>query len=366
MFRCHRIIGPEHDTDPTLEKHMSEKDQQTLVVRYLSGECSETEAQRLHGLMQNDRELRELVLAMQKVWGVTPSPRDQVDLDGAWQQLRLRIRSAEAKKKQADLRPARQPWFLLWPGLVRRSLQFALVLLFIGGVFLIYDNTREKSVVRQDIFRTVLVENGQRLDINLPDGSHIKLDAGSELRFPAEFADTREVYLTGEAYFEVAHDAERPFKVHANHAMIRVLGTKFNIRAWQENPVVAVTVSEGSVSLNNRDQAYQKGVIIPKGYYSSLAEEGTPATPTPVEVATNLGWMHNEIHFKDASVKEVLAQLKRWYDFTFDIDDPAILEQRITVHIRMTNIEDVLELISILTDCKISKDGKAIKMTAKH
>lgn len=366
MLRCYRIIGPEHGTDPTLEKHMSEKDQQTLIVRYLSGECSEAEAQRLHGLMQNDRELRELVLAMQKVWSVTPSPRDQVDLDGAWQQMRSRIRSAEATKRQANLRPARQPWFLLWPGLVRRSLQFALVLLFIGGALLIYDNTREKSLVRQDTFRTVRVENGQRLDINLPDGSHIKLDAGSELRFPIEFADSREVYLTGEAYFEVTHDAARPFKVHANHAMIRVLGTKFNIRAWQENPVVAVTVSEGSVALNNSYRQNENSVIIRKGYYSSLAESGVPSTPAPVDVAASLGWMHNEIHFKDASVKEVLAQLKRWYDFTFDIDDPAILEQRITVHIRMTNIEDVLELISILTDCKISKDGKAIKMTAKH
>jgi ferric-dicitrate binding protein FerR (iron transport regulator) len=351
---------------PLSEKHMSEKDQRTLIVRYLSGECSEAEAQRLHSLMQEDRQLRELVLAMQKVWNVTPLPHDQVDLDGAWQQLYSRMRSAEAKKKQAAVRPAKHSWFMPWPALVRRSLQFALVLLFINGAFFIYDSTREKSVVQQASFRTVRVENGQRLDINLPDGSHIKLDAGSELRFPAEFTDAREVFLTGEAYFEVTHDAERPFKVHANHAMIRVLGTKFNIRAWQENPVVAVTVSEGSVALNNSYRQNENSVIIRKGYYSSLAEAGLPSTPAPVDVAANLGWMHNEIHFKDASVNEVLAQLKRWYDFTFDIEDPAILEHRITVHIRMTNIEDVLELISILTDCKISKDGKAIKMTAKH
>jgi len=351
---------------PLSENYMSEKDQQILIVRYLSGECSEAEAQRLQSLMQQDHQLRELVLAMQKVWTVTPSPRDQVDLDGAWQQMRLRIRSAEVKSKQANLRPARQPWFMLRPGLVRRSLQFALVVLFISGAFLIYDNSQEKSVVTHDPFRTVRVENGQRLDINLPDGSHIKLDAGSELRFPAEFTDSREVFLTGEAYFEVTHDAQRPFQVHANHAMIRVLGTKFNIRAWQENPVVAVTVSEGSVALNNSYRQDENSVIIRKGYYSSLPEAGIPSTPAPVEVAANLGWMHNEIHFKDASVKEVLAQLKRWYDFTFDIEDPAILEHRITVHIRMTNIEDVLELISILTDCKISKDGKAIKITAKH
>lgn len=345
---------------------MSEKEQHTLIVRYLSGECSEAEAQRLQGLMQQDRQLRELVLVMQKVWNVTPLPRDQVDLDGAWQQMRSRIRSAESKATQGSRPPARQPWFMLWPGLVRRSLQFALLMLFISGAFLIYDNTREKSVVRQDSFRTVRVDNGRRLDVNLPDGSHIKLDAGSELRFPAEFTDGREVFLKGEAYFEVTHDAERPFRVHAHHAMIRVLGTKFNIRAWQENPVVAVTVSEGSVALNNSYRQDENSVIIRKGYYSSLSEAGIPSTPAPVDVAANLGWMHNEIHFKDASVKEVMAQLKRWYDFTFDIEDPAILEHRITVHIRMTNIEDVLELISILTDCKISKDGKAIKLTAKH
>jgi transmembrane sensor len=145
-----------------------------------------------------------------------------------------------------------------------------------------------------------------------------------------------------------------------------VLGTKFNIRAWQENSNVAVTVTEGSVNLCHRADKHQRGVVIPKGYFSSLQEKGDPSTPIPVPIEAQLGWMHNEIHFKDASVGEVLAQLNRWYDFTYELADPSLLKKRMTVHIRMTNIDDVLELISIVTNSKISKTGKVIKIVSKH
>ena len=180
----------------------------------------------------------------------------------------------------------------------------------------------------------------------LSDGTRITLDAGSKLKCPDIFKDTRDVYLTGEAYFEVAHDQNRPFRVHANHALVQVLGTKFNVRAWNENPAVSVAVVEGKVSLGHVGKTKSNQAIIPKGYYSLLPDQGLPSTPTQVDIKQYLGWMHNEIRFRDVTVRETLAQLERWYNLEFVVNDESILKQRITVHIQQTNIDDLLELIS--------------------
>ncbi|NLP09535.1 DUF4974 domain-containing protein [bacterium] len=253
-----------------------------------------------------------------------------------------------------------------WPAVpVRRTLQFASIFLVLAVAAWSFKFLHHRLIAPQADYQVVTVENGQRTHLNLSDGTHIVLDAGSRLEYPLRFSHSREVFLRGEAYFEVTPNQERPFCVHAHHATIRVLGTRFNVRAWKENPAVAVTVSEGRVALSSSDESAQKTVIIPKGYFSSLTEEGVPTTPVPVDVESNLRWRYNEIRFKDASVEEVMAQLQRWYDYQFDVDDLSVLKQRMTVHIQMTNIDDVLELMSILTDTKITKDGKTIKVRAK-
>jgi len=350
---------------------MSEKIKLSLIVRYLSGECTEVEKKLVQNRMQKDGALRNSISEMQKVWNVREKPLFQEDTDIAWQRMKSRIEfpPREEKEKVSE----RFSWRFTWPREfpsyafpAKRLLRFAVVFLVICGSFLIFKNFLKSTKAPQDRYKVVTVDNGHRIDMNLNDGTHIILDAGSELKYPTEFRDARDVYLKGEAYFEVTYDPKRPFRVHANHALIRVLGTKFNIRAWNENPTVFVTVTKGKVALSRSDGTNQKTVVISKGHYSSLTQKGLPSTPIQVDVGQHLGWMNNEIDFQDASVKEVLAQLERWYEFQFDIIDNSLLEQRITVHIRKTNITDVLELISILTDTNITKEGRMIKIRSKN
>lgn len=337
---------------------------QVLLARYLSGEANEKETQQVQDLMQKDTALREQLQAMQKVWQMQEQPQAQVQEAKAWQELQAQINVQERKikiKKGFSWPDLHLP---LWP--FRRLASLAVILLLIGGSYLTLQHFHAKPEIVADLWQSVTVDHGRRLDLTLADGSHVVLDAGSELRYPTEFNSSRDVFLKGEAFFKVAHDAGRPFRVHAQHATVAVLGTKFNVRAWLENPTVAVTVTEGTVALSRKDAAYAQSVIIPKGYFSSLSEKGTPTTPTLVDAESSLNWMHNEIKFKDASVREVLAQLERWYDLKFDVADPQILEQRITVHIRMTRIEDILELVSILTDTQASKNDNVVTIRCKN
>lgn len=342
---------------------MEENDRLKLIVHYLSGECSEKEKESICQLMQIDPHFCRLIKVLQMNEGSVFAE----DIDLAWQRVKSGMEKVSAERKPRFARsfflgPFLRPGFAV-P--VRRTLQFASVFLVLAVAAWSFKLLHHRLIAPQADYQVVTVENGQRTHLNLSDGTHIVLDAGSRLEYPLRFSHSREVFLRGEAYFEVTHNQDKPFCVHANHATIRVLGTRFNVRAWKENPAVAVTVSEGRVALSSLDESAQKTVIIPKGYYSSLTEEGLPTTPIPVDVESNLRWRYNEIRFKDASVGEVMAQLQRWYDYQFDVDDSSILKQRMTVHIQMTNIDDVLELMSILTDTKITKDGKTIKVRAK-
>jgi len=334
-----------------------------LVVRYLSGECSEKEKKLIYQSMQTDPLFCRLIKALQVKEEIVFAE----DVELAWQRVKRGMEKASAEKKARSVGVSSfWPFLRACPAVpVRRTLQFASVFLVLAVAVWSFKLLHHRLIAPQADYQVVAVENGQRTHLNLPDGTHIVLDAGSRLEYPLRFSHSREVFLYGEAYFEVTHHQNKPFCVHANHATIRVLGTRFNVRAWKENPAVAVTVSEGRVALSSLDESAQKTVIIPKGYYSSLTEEGLPTTPIPVDVESNLRWRYNEIRFKDASVGEVMAQLQRWYDYQFDVDDISILKQRMTVHIQMTNIDDVLELMSILTDTKITKDGKTIKVRAK-
>ncbi|HPN34591.1 MAG TPA: FecR domain-containing protein [bacterium] len=342
---------------------MEEKDRLKLVVRYLSGECDDEEKKTIYQSIQTDRQLCQLLKALQVKENIVFTE----DIDIAWQRVKNGMEKVSAEKRFRFAGLAfgelfSRPWRAVT---VRRTLQFASIFLVLSVAAWSFKFFRHHLIAPQPDYQVITVENGQRTHLNLSDGTHIVLDAGSTLRYPQRFYNLREVFLQGEAYFEVAHNQHKPFCVHANHATIRVLGTRFNVRAWKENPAVAVTVAEGRVALSSSNEAAQKAVVIPKGYFSSLTEEGTPTTPVAVDVESHLRWRYNEIRFKDASVEEVMAQLQRWYDYQFDVDDRSVLKQRMTVHIQMTNIDDVLELISILTDTKITKDGKTIKIRAK-
>jgi ferric-dicitrate binding protein FerR (iron transport regulator) len=213
-------------------------------------------------------------------------------------------------------------------------------------------------------YTTVTVANGQRETIKLGDGTGIVLDAGTTLRYPDSFAaDTREVYLDGEGYFEVAADTGRAFIIHANHAIVQVLGTKFNVRAWQPDRRVTVAVAAGKVSLRSGHNVTRDGVVINKGQMSILPENGPPSQPLSADVARYMGWLQNEVYFDNVALSEILYQMTRWYDVEFVIADSSLVTERLNLEIKNDSIDDILSLVTTLTDLKFVQHGRAIRLT---
>jgi ferric-dicitrate binding protein FerR (iron transport regulator) len=187
------------------------------------------------------------------------------------------------------------------------------------------------------------------------------------LKYPEKFkGNTRVVFLDGEGYFEVASNADKQFIVHANQAVVQVLGTKFNVRAWQSDQRVTVTVAEGKVSLRSKEGAARETVVISMDQSSTMPENGLPSLPYPVDIKKYLGWIHNEVSFENAPLHEILYQLERWFDVQFVLADSAVAEERLTLHIQNKPLGDILELINALTDLDHKHTGKSVHLIPRE
>jgi transmembrane sensor len=178
-------------------------------------------------------------------------------------------------------------------------------------------------------FHTVAVPKGGHYKVVLPDGSMVWLNAASMLRFSTSFkANERKVDLSGEAYFEVAKDRARPFRVHVsaqginsqNGALIEVLGTHFNINAYSDEALLKTTLVEGSVKItpvHSSGLQTRNSRILAPGQQAQI----TDRVLTPVEmgvetvdVETVLAWKNNMFNFNNADIQAIMRQIARWYD----------------------------------------------------
>lgn len=153
--------------------------------------------------------------------------------------------------------------------------------------------------------------------VKLPDGTHVWLNSTSKIRFPFAFTGKyREVYVEGEAYFNVQQDAAHPFMVHAGRADVLVLGTDFNINAYTPARVVTSLVS-GKVSINE--------TILHPGKQAVVAT-GKPVQIQDFDMENTLSWRQGIHYFRNASIRELATMLSRWHDVQLVIDNPEVAE----------------------------------------
>lgn len=341
---------------------MYDKINTKMLLRFLSGKSNETENEVVQNRMKSNVRLRKLIEVLQFIWGINRKPIPTQNVETAWMKFQDRVMTESAAKKSSVYRPVLHPR----PTRLAATLRVAVIslILVVGGYYLIQEyvplNTQGELQCT-----TIRVDKGERRRVNLPDGTRIMMDAGSEITFAESFLSERVLTLQGEAYFEVAPDVNKPFSVKANHALVQVLGTKFNVRAWDEANRVEVAVTEGKVAVKNRDIDSSAGVLLGQGDFSLVKKDDDPTQPKQVNVEAHLGWMHNVIDFRDVKIQEVFAQLERWYNFEISIEDTSFLTQRMTIHVNPSNVDEVLELISLLTKTDIKREGKHIQFIEK-
>lgn len=164
-------------------------------------------------------------------------------------------------------------------------------------------------------YNTINTPRGGEFQLSLPDGTKVWLNALSSLRFPAVFrGKERRVELVGEAYFEVAENKDRPFKVLAGKTEVEVLGTHFNVNAYSGNQEIKTTLLEGAVRLRGAGSgAEEKEVLLKPGQQGTLTEQGAFEVAS-VNVEDAVAWKNGYFVFRDENIRSIMEKAARWYD----------------------------------------------------
>ena len=217
-----------------------------------------------------------------------------------------------------------------------------------------YDPTNKNS--REIVYNTISTPKGGQYQLELPDGSQVWLNATSSIHFPTSFTGTaRRIEITGEAYFEIAKNPNMPFVVTVNNSEVQVLGTHFNINAYNDEDNVKTTLLEGSVRFVNDEHIN----ILKPGQQAQLTKDGMTKVVSNVDVDEVVAWKNGMFAFENAGIETIMRQLSRWYDVEIEYkgktDDLFIAEMR-----RNIKLSDALKALELTGKVKFDIQEKKI------
>ena len=211
------------------------------------------------------------------------------------------------------------------------------------------------------LYNTLATPRGGQYQLVLPDGTKVWLNAASSIRYPTAFAGhERRVEVTGEAYFEVAKNTAMPFYVKMNNgAAVEVLGTHFNINAYDDEPARKITLLEGSVKVSGKTA----NVVITPGQQARLTTQNSILKVTDdVDVEEVMAWKNGAFQFEGADIQSVMRQIGRWYDVEVEYKGNISLHFAGTIS-RNVNISQVLEMLERAGGVKTVVTGRKITVT---
>lgn len=198
-------------------------------------------------------------------------------------------------------------------------------------------------------------------NIVLADGTKVWLNAYSSLKFPSRFeGKERVVELTGEAYFEVAHNKKQPFKVRSQKQTIEVLGTHFNLSAYTSEATVT-TLLEGAVKVNNVDDS--KSVLLKPGQQSTVKEDTKQIQLAQSNTEHAVAWKNGYFNFDNETLGSILNKIARWYDVEFTYEKTPSNKTYIGAVSRSRNLSAVLRALEAVADVKFKRTGRKITVT---
>ncbi|WP_215226424.1 FecR family protein [Echinicola shivajiensis] len=196
------------------------------------------------------------------------------------------------------------------------------------------------------IYNELVIPYGKKIQLALSDGTEVYLNAGSSLKYPVNFVrgKNREVYLKGEAYFDVSKDDEHPFLVNTEEVNVRVYGTQFNVSSYPEDHTVSTVLVEGSVGLYDSQKSYEDAriALLEPGFKGEWSKEGKFVEYEKVDVDIYLGWKEGKLILKNQPFSTIIAKLERHYNIEIKNLYSHLNDQVFTATFDIESIEEVL------------------------
>jgi len=231
------------------------------------------------------------------------------------------------------------------------------------------DSSRIQQVVEDDkmVYNTVIVPYGKRTQITLSDNSSVWLNSGSKLIYPARFApEKREVYLEGEAIFEVSHNKQRPFMVITHDIEVKVLGTVFDVSAYTDDATSSTILETGSVELKYKSNSLlsHSNVKMMPGMMAVYDPLDKEVKQSQVNTKRYTSWREGYFIFERQSLGEILKKISRYYNVSIKLDDQSLADETFTGPLDLRNsATQVLEIISVMINAKVENVDNQIIIT---
>lgn len=210
----------------------------------------------------------------------------------------------------------------------------------------------EASNAATDKYNIITTPRGGQYQVILPDGSHVWINAASSLRYPVAFGNKeRRVELTGEAYFEIAADAGKPFRLISRNQVTEVLGTSFNVNAYDDEADTKTTLISGAIKVNNiRLQPGQQAISNTSGFKT-----------VNVDIEEEIAWKNGYFVFNDEQLVSIMRKISRWYDVDLHYQDTILKTERFNGTVsRYGNVSQVIRVLELTQAAHFKVTGKQI------
>lgn len=224
---------------------------------------------------------------------------------------------------------------------------------------------RSKLIVNSSVVNTIQTPKGGKYQVRLPDGSKVWLNSASTLRYPTSFAaHERKVHLKGEAYFEIAPNKQKPFRVESDNQIVEVLGTHFNINSYDDEDYVKTTLLEGSVKviLNSKTSSIANARLLKPGEQSLTKSSISGIRIENADTEKAIAWKNGYFKFKNTPIREIMREIERWYDVEL-VYEGKIPTDEFTGYISNdVKISAVLKIMEESGGVKFTVRGKKLKV----
>lgn len=307
-----------------------------LVIKYINRSCTKEELSCfLDMVKQNPESFPELDASVREQWKKEPLETIDDDAYAIYRQEALRLIRKSRKGRKFSKRQV--------PFGRAAVVAASLAVLISGGYFIISDMIGNRVEKQLATYEHIVAAPGQIREITLPDGTEVTLNVASSLKYNARYGkESREVWLDGEAFFDVESNEECPFSIHSGMLDVNVTGTSFNVCAYNDNPMTTVTVKSGKVGVVYGDDDIRMNLRADEEIV--INTDDSSVSRNTVNAMDALKWMRGSLIFRQNTLPEVIRILRRHYSCDIELRD-STSSVRISGTHDNKSIESVLESI---------------------
>ncbi len=323
-----------------------------LITSVLQGDASEQEKQELYAWMQLSKENEEIFFGLKELYeaGKWETFKSEANTPQLWNQLKERIENTPEIELEAEN-----------PNPYLQFLKYAAI--FCIGIFSFWLVGKFSKKTDENLKVQVVTGIGERSQVLLPDGTRVWVNSCSSFTYFSNYGkENRNVFLKGEAYFEVHKDKSMPFIVHSSGFHIRALGTSFNVSAYTDDDEVSAVLLEGSICFENKSSGESKGILPGQKIAYSKTTACTRVLNVNPEVYS--AWSKGETQFEHLKLEEIIKRLQRTYNLTIILKNEKMKELYFSGTFRnYESFERILKVICVNTSLnyKIVKDTVYLK-----